>query len=147
MYKDANATVLGTHAAAFLFLDGSAVCLLRARGRGIPSALGFREGMGGRRRALAPDASRRKCGGTSTNVLSANYSRPNVFDLAVSTAGGRQYVSVRCDRVLRVSGVKRVLGPRSPSAPKCKYVIGLHTLMLYWIYNPSCTNDIQPVGR
>ena len=24
--------VLGTHAAAFLFLDGSAVCLLRARG-------------------------------------------------------------------------------------------------------------------
>ena len=21
------------------------------------------------------------------------------------------------------------------------------TLMLYWIYNPSCTNDIQPVGR
>ena len=52
--------VLGTHAAAFLFLDGSAVCLFRARGRGIPSVLGFREGMEGCRRALAPDASRRE---------------------------------------------------------------------------------------
>ena len=42
-----NFHVLGTRAAAFLFLDRSAVCLLRARGRGIPSALGLREGMGG----------------------------------------------------------------------------------------------------
>ena len=42
--------VVGTRAAAFLFLDGSAVCLLRARGRGIPSVLGFQEGMGGRQR-------------------------------------------------------------------------------------------------
>ena len=34
--KDPNAIVLvlGTRAAAFLFLDGSAVCLLRARGVG-----------------------------------------------------------------------------------------------------------------
>ena len=31
-YKDPNATVLGTRAAAFLFLDGSAVFVLRARG-------------------------------------------------------------------------------------------------------------------
>ena len=42
--------VLGTRAAAFLFLNGSAVCLLHARGSGIPSALGFREGMGGGQR-------------------------------------------------------------------------------------------------
>ena len=37
-YKDPNEVlhchVLGTRAAAFLFLDGSAVCLLRARGVG-----------------------------------------------------------------------------------------------------------------
>ena len=47
-YKDPNATVLGTRAAAFLFLDGSAVFVLRARGsRDIPSTLGFWEGMEG----------------------------------------------------------------------------------------------------
>ena len=50
-YKDPNGVlhchVLGTCAAAFLFLNGSAVCLLRASGRGIPSVLGFWEGMGG----------------------------------------------------------------------------------------------------
>ena len=41
-YKDPNALVLGTRAAAFLFLDGSAVLVLRARGeRDIPSILGF----------------------------------------------------------------------------------------------------------
>ena len=40
--------ILGTLAAAFLFLDGSAVYVLRARGSGdIPSPLGFREGMEG----------------------------------------------------------------------------------------------------
>ena len=53
-YKDPNGVphchVLDTCAAAFLFLDGSAVCLLRARGTGIPSALGFCEGMGSRQR-------------------------------------------------------------------------------------------------
>ena len=40
-YKDPNGAlhchVLGTRAAAFLFLDGSAVCFSRARGIGIPS--------------------------------------------------------------------------------------------------------------
>ena len=47
-YKDPNATVLGTRATAFLFLDGFAVFVLRAReSRDIPSTLGFREGMEG----------------------------------------------------------------------------------------------------
>ena len=46
--KDPNAIVLGTRAAAFLFLDGSAVLVLRARGeRDSPSTLGSREGMDG----------------------------------------------------------------------------------------------------
>ena len=60
--KDPN-NVLNTLAAVFLFLGESAVCLLRARGRGrwrgIPSALEFREGMEARQRALALDASRK----------------------------------------------------------------------------------------
>ena len=95
--KDPNAIVLGTRAAAFLFLDGSAVLVLRARGeRDSPSTLGFREGMEGPSTPLAADASKRKFGGTSTNVLSANYSKLIVFDLAVSAAGWRLYVSVRC---------------------------------------------------
>ena len=48
-HKDPNATVQGIRASAFLFLSGSAVFVLRAKGkRDIPSALGFREGMGGR---------------------------------------------------------------------------------------------------
>ena len=47
-YKDPNATVQGSRAAAFLFLSGSAVFVLRAKEkRDILSALGFREGMGG----------------------------------------------------------------------------------------------------
>ena len=63
LYKDPNGVlhyhVLSTRVAALLFVVGSAVCLLRVRGREIPSALGFREGMGDSGRALAPDASRR----------------------------------------------------------------------------------------
>ena len=59
-------------------------------------------GDGGRRQTLAPDAFRRKFEGTGTNVFSANYSKPIAFDLAVSAAGGKQYVSVRRDRVLKV---------------------------------------------
>ena len=48
IYKDPNTAVLGTRAAAFLFFDGFAVFVLRARGgRDIPSILGFREGMEG----------------------------------------------------------------------------------------------------
>ena len=52
IYKDPidalRCHVLGTRAAAFLFLDGSAVFVLRARGsRDIPSTFGFREGMDG----------------------------------------------------------------------------------------------------
>ena len=69
-------------------------------------------------------------GGTST-IFSANYSKPNVFDLAVSAASGRQYVSMRCGRVLKVLGLKRVAGPQNPGAPKYKYVIGLHILMIH----------------
>ena len=47
-YKDPNATVLGTRGAAFLFLDGSAIFVLHARGsRDIPSTLGFGEEMEG----------------------------------------------------------------------------------------------------
>ena len=41
-----------------------------------PSALGFRGRMTGCRRAMAPDAPRQELGGTSTNVLSAKYSKP-----------------------------------------------------------------------
>ena len=134
-YKDPNGVlhyhVLGTHAAALFFLDRYAVCLLRTRGRGIPSVLGFREGMGGRGQVLALDASRREYRDTSTNVLSANYSKPLVFDLAVSAAGRRQYVSVRCGQVLKVLGVKKVEGYQNPGAPKCKYVIRLHTLLIH----------------
>ena len=70
--KDPNAIVLGTRAAAFLFLDGSSVLVLRARGeRDIPSTLGFREGMEGPSTSFAPDDSKQEFGGTSTNVLSA----------------------------------------------------------------------------
>ena len=48
-YKDPNAIVLGTRAADFVFLGGSSVFVLRARGkRDIPPTLGFREGMGSR---------------------------------------------------------------------------------------------------
>ena len=43
--------------------------------------------------------------------------------------------SVRCGQVLKVLGVKRVAGRQNPGAPKCKYAIGLHTLMTH-----------QPVG-
>ena len=49
IYKDPNTTVLGICASAFLPLSGSTVFVLRAKGkRDIPSALGFREGMGSR---------------------------------------------------------------------------------------------------
>ena len=72
--KDPNAIVLGTRAAAFLILDGYAVLVLRARGeRNIPSTLGFREGMNGPSTSLAAYASKQEFEGTSTNVLSANY--------------------------------------------------------------------------
>ena len=131
--------VLGTHAAAFLFFDRAAVFLLRARGRGIPSALGFREEMGGRQRLLmAADASKWEFGGTSTNVLPANYSKPVVFDLAASAAGGRQYISVRCGRAVKVLGVKRVTDCQNPGVPKCKYV-----MMLFTEFYPSRINDIE----
>ena len=91
--KDPNAIVLGTRAAAFLFLDGSAVLVLRARGkRDIPSTLGFREGMEGPSTPLAADASKQEFGGTSTNVLSANYTCQRVFDLAAHATSGRHYV-------------------------------------------------------
>ena len=43
--KAPNATVLGTRAAAFLFLDGSAVFVLRARGRGIRQPSGSGRGL------------------------------------------------------------------------------------------------------
>ena len=59
------------------------------------------------------------------------HSKPNVFDLAVSAASERKCVSMRCGRVLKVLGVKRVAGPRNPGAPKCKYVIRLHSLMIH----------------
>ena len=70
-----------------------------------------------------------------TNVLSANYSKPKRFDLAVSAASGRHYDSMCYGQVLKVLGVKRVADRQTPGAPKCKYVIGLHTLMTH-----------QPVG-
>ena len=59
---------------------------------------------------------RQEFGDTSINILSANSLKPIVFDLAASTAGGRQCVSMCCDRVLKVLGVKRVAGPQNPSA-------------------------------
>ena len=68
---------------------------------------------------------------TSTNVLSANYPTPNVFNLAISTAGGRQYVSMRCDGILKVLGIKRVTGPRKSGTSKYKYLIVLYTLTIH----------------
>ena len=86
-------------------MDLQYVCCVRGERDSI--RLRFPEGDGGLSTALAPDASRQKFGGTSTNVLSANLLRPIVFDPAASAAGGRQYVSMRCDRVLKVLGIKR----------------------------------------
>ena len=88
-------------------------------------------GDGGRSTLLAADASRRKFGGISTNVLSANSLKPIVYDPSASTAGGRQYISIRCGRVLKVLRVKRVVGSQNSGAPKCKFTIGLHTLMIH----------------
>jgi len=125
--KDPNAIVLGTHAAALLFLGGSTVLVLHARGeRDIPSTLGFREGMEGPSTPLSADASKREFGGTSTNVLSANHTcQVSLIWLLAQPAGDS--TSVRCGRVLKVLGVKRVTGRQNSGAPKCKYVIGLHT--------------------
>ena len=50
-YKDPNTTVQGICAAAFLFLSGSAVFVLQAKGEGEEGYsihLGFWEGMGSR---------------------------------------------------------------------------------------------------
>jgi len=133
--KDPNAIVLGTHAAALLFLGGSTVLVLHARGeRDIPSTLGFREGMEGPSTPLSADASKREFGGTSTNVLSANHTcQVSLIWLLAQPVGDS--TSVQCGRVLKVLGVKRVAGRQNPGAPKCKYVIGLNTLMTH-----------QPVG-
>ena len=91
--KDPNAIVLGTHAAALLFLGGSTVLVLHARGeRDIPSTLGFREGKEGPSTPLAADASKQGFRGTSTNVLSANHTcQMSLIWLLSSAAGGRQY--------------------------------------------------------
>ena len=104
-------------------------------------------GDGGASTALVPDATRREIRGTSSDILSANSLKPIAFDPTASAARRRQCVSMCCGRVLKVLGVNRMAGPQNPGAPKCKCVIRLHTLMLYWIYNPSCTNDIQPVDH
>ena len=90
-------------------MDLQYVCYARV-GRGIPSALGFRDGDGGPSLALAPDASRQEFGGTSTNILSANSLKSIVFDPDASTADGRQYVSMCCGQLLKVLGVKRWQG-------------------------------------
>ena len=76
-------------------INRSLVCLLCATGRGIPSVLGFWERMCDHWQALVPDASRREFGGSSTNILCANYSKPNVVNPAVSAVGGREYIRVR----------------------------------------------------
>ena len=121
-YKDPNRVlycqVLGTRAAVFLFLNGFAVCLLCARGGDIPSTLGFREGMGWRRRTLAPGASRQKFGSTSTNVLSANYPSQVSLTRLLAQPVGDSTFSMCCNQVLKVLGVKRVPGPRNPGAPQ-----------------------------
>ena len=72
IYKDPNATVQGTRAAAFLFLCGSAVLILRVRGKG-----GYWEPF-----TLAMGAFQRKFGGTGTNVLSAPNTTPFILELA-----------------------------------------------------------------
>ena len=68
---------------------------------------------------LAADTSRRKFGGTSTNVLSAKSLKLIVFDPTASAAGGRQYVSMRYGRVLKVLGVRwqglKIQAPQSVS--------------------------------
>ena len=81
--------------------------------------------------ALAPVVSRREFEGTSTNALSANSLKPIVVDPAASTAGGRQYVFLGYGQVFKVLGIKMVVGPQTPGAPECKYIIRLHTLMIH----------------
>ena len=105
-YKDPNAIVLGTRVAPFLFLDGSAVLVLYARGkRDIPSTLGFRKGMERPPTLLAVDASKREFGSTSTNVLSANHTcQMSLIWLLAQPMGDS--TSVRCGRVLKVLEVK-----------------------------------------
>ena len=74
IYKDPNKAlhchVLGTRAAAFLFLDGFAyVCCVPGERDSI--RLRVPGGGGGPSTPLAADASKREFGGTRTNVLSA----------------------------------------------------------------------------
>ena len=90
--KALHCHVLGTRAAAFLFIDGSAVRLLRVRGSRDSICIRVPRGDGGPVNVLAADASKREFGGASTNVLSANRPCQCVFDLATRVAGGRHYV-------------------------------------------------------
>ena len=146
-YKDPNGAlhchVLGAGLFFCFSTDLQYVCCVQ--GKRVSIRLRVPRGDGRPSTALAPEASRQEFKGTSINALSANSLKPIAFDPTASAARRRQCVSMCCGRVLKVLGVNRMAGPQNPGAPKCKCVIRLHTLMLYWIYNPSCTNDIQPV--
>ena len=72
----------------------------------------------GRSTPLATDASKREFGGTSTNVLFDNSLKPIVFDPAASAVGGRQYVSMRRGRVLKVLEIKNIKGGRASKRPR-----------------------------
>ena len=81
---------------------------------------------------MAADALKRKFEGAGTNVLSANkILRHFATNRTADAARGKAVRTVRCGRVLKVLGVKRVAGCRNPGALKCKYVTGLYTLVIH----------------
>ena len=68
----------------------------------------------------------------------------SIFDLAGSAASGRHSVLHLVAKYLKVSGVKGWQGLKIQAlCIKCKYVIGLHTLMLFTDFYPSLINDIE----
>ena len=92
-YKDLNATVWGICGAAFLFLSESAVFVLRTKGkRDIPSALGFREEMGGRLHWPWAPPSRNSEVLVPMFLLRITYYANRFGSGCVSATGGRLYV-------------------------------------------------------
>ena len=101
-YKDPTATVMGTRAAAFLFLDGFAVFALRVRGsRYIPSTLGFWEGMEGPLRL----GSRRLQTGTRRYWYQCSFCKLSLptclWSGLLAQAGGRHYALCGAAEYLR----------------------------------------------
>ena len=127
IYKDPNKVlhchVLGTCVAALLFLDGSAVCLLRTRGskkRSIRLTIPKREWRRDCQWAWATDVHGREFKDTNTNVFLHTTHCLSVFDLAVSAASERHCVFRLVTKYLKVLGVKgwqglKIQAPQSVS--------------------------------